>query len=46
MARKASGQVIERKGARGRTLALRFRAYGIRRYVTLGTVDEGWTRER
>jgi integrase len=41
-----SGQVLvlERKG--GRTFALRFRAYGKRRYVTLGTADEGWTRRR
>jgi hypothetical protein len=27
MARKASGQVIVREGKRGRTYALRFRAY-------------------
>lgn len=43
---RPSGQVLERKGKRGRTFALRFRAYGERRYVTLGTADEGWTKER
>ena len=26
--------------------ALRFRAYGARQYVTLGSADEGWTREK
>ncbi len=46
MARTATGQVLERKGARGRTFALRFHAYGRREYVRLGTSDEGWTRER
>ena len=30
----------------GRTFALRFRAYGKRRYITLGTADEGWTRAK
>jgi integrase len=44
MARKATGQVIERDGKRGRTYALRFRAYGQRQYVTLGTAEEGWNR--
>jgi integrase len=34
MARQATGQVVERDGARGRVFALRFRAYGKRRYVT------------
>jgi integrase len=46
MARKATGQVIEREGKRGRTYAVRFRAYGRRRYVTLGTAEEGWTQAR
>ena len=46
MARKATGQVVEREGKRGRTYALRFRAYGQRQYVTLGTAEEGWTRQR
>jgi hypothetical protein len=44
MPRRPTGQVLEvdRKG--GRTYALRFRAYGQRRYVTLGTAENGWTR--
>ena len=46
MARTASGQVIVRQGRRGRTYALRFRAYGRRRYLTLGTDSEGWDRRR
>ncbi len=44
MPRRATGQVVERKLADGRGFALRFRAYGKRRYLTLGTTDEGWTR--
>ena len=44
MARKATGQVIEPKDGRG--WAIRFRAYGKRRYVTLGTAEEGWSRPR
>ncbi len=46
MARKATGQVVEREGKRGRTYALRFRAYGRREYLTLGGTDDGWTRAR
>jgi hypothetical protein len=34
MPRPPSGQIVERKGKRGRVYALRFRAYGQRRYVT------------
>jgi integrase len=45
MARPATGQVIERRGERGLVYALRFRAYGRRRYLTLGGPEEGWTRE-
>lgn len=30
----------------GRTFALRFHAYGKRRYVRLGTEEEGWNRKR
>ncbi len=41
---KASGSVVEPTG--GRAWAIRFRAYGKRRYVALGTSDEGWTREK
>lgn len=46
MARKATGQVVERESKQGITYALRFRAYGERRYVTLGTAEDGWTREK
>ena len=35
MARHPTGQVLEREGKRGRTFALRFRAYGRREFVTL-----------
>ena len=46
MARPARGQVVE-YGAKGaRVFALRFRAYGRREYVTLGSSVEGWTRAR
>jgi len=44
MPRKASGSVVEPKD--GRAWAIRFRAYGQRRYVALGTLDEGWTRKK
>src|SRR5947208_2004308 len=43
---RQTGQVIERTRARGRYFAIRFNAYGQRRYVTLGTAAEGWTRAR
>jgi hypothetical protein len=46
MPRPATGQVIEREGKTGRTFAIRFRAYGVRRFVTLGTAEDGWGRER
>ncbi|HEU4905086.1 MAG TPA: tyrosine-type recombinase/integrase [Solirubrobacterales bacterium] len=44
MARKATGQVIE--PTEGRSWAIRFRAYGKRRYVALGTAEDGWNRKR
>ena len=44
MARKATGQVIEREGKRGTTYAIRFRAHGARQFVSLGSADDGWTR--
>jgi len=44
MPRRATGQVIEPK--EGRSWAIRFRAYGQRRYVALGTAEEGWNRQR
>jgi integrase len=34
MARPPTGQVVERDGKRGRTFAIRFRAYGERHYIT------------
>lgn len=46
MARHATGQVVVRERQRGRLFALRFRAYGRRRYRTLGSAGDGWTRER
>jgi integrase len=46
MARKATGQVLERKTKRGRVFALRFHAYGERQYITLGGASGGWTRAR
>ncbi len=46
MARKATGQVIEKKAAKGKVFAIRFRAEGKRRYETLGSSTEGWNRAR
>src|SRR5688572_14673638 len=46
MARKATGQVVERKRKGGRVFALRFRAHGERQYVTLGRFEDGWTRRK
>src|SRR4051794_28936383 len=46
MARPVKGQVIERKTSAGVVYALRFSAYAERHYVTLGTRDEGWTRQK
>jgi integrase len=43
---KAPGQVLELDRSGGRTFALRFRAYGKRRYLTLGTAIEGWSRRK
>ncbi len=45
MARKATGQVIPPDGKQ-RSWAIRFRAYGKRRFVTLGRPEDGWDRER
>jgi integrase len=45
--RPLTGEVIEHTRKDGLTsFALRFRAYGERRYVTLGNDEEGWTRKR
>ncbi len=46
MPRPATGQVIEKATSRGVVFALRFRAYGRREYVTLGTGDDGWTQAK
>jgi integrase len=46
MPRPATGQVIVDKRRRSPTFGLRFRAYGRREYVTLGTAEEGWTYAR
>jgi hypothetical protein len=46
MPRKPTGQIIEQRSAAGTTFALRFRAYGQRRYLTLGTTADGWSRPR
>lgn len=44
MPRPATGQVIVDERRHSPTFGLRFRAYGKREYVTLGTAGEGWTR--
>jgi integrase len=46
MARQATGQVVVRERTAGRVYAIRFRAYGERQYVTLGTDADGWDRQR
>lgn len=42
---KPTGRVIERTWPNCRTYALRFRAYGKRHYLTLGSDTDGWTPE-
>lgn len=46
MPRPATGQVIVDERRRSATFGLRFRAYGQREYVTLGTAEEGWTQAK
>jgi integrase len=46
MPRPSTGQVLRDTRGGATTYALRFRAYGKRRYLTLGGADHGWTRER
>jgi integrase len=46
MGRAASGQVVVRARKAGRVYALRFRAYGRREYLTLGTDADGWSQQR
>jgi integrase len=43
---RCENNVLERPYGGSKVFALRFRAYGRRRYLTLGTPDEGWTRRR
>lgn len=46
MARKATGQLIVRRGKRGKTFAARIRADGDRHYLTLGHATAGMTEQR
>ena len=46
VAPKATGEVLERRRDGSVVYALRFRAYGKRRYLTLGTKAEGWSHTR
>ncbi len=46
MRERCENNVIERWCGRSKVFALRFHAYGRRRYLTLGTPAEGWTRRR
>lgn len=46
MPRKPTGQVIPPNGHRQPSWAIRFSAYGKRRFVTLGRPDDGWNRDR
>jgi hypothetical protein len=46
MARKVKGEVLVRERKRDQVFALRFSAYGERRYLTLGSSADGWSRSR
>jgi integrase len=46
MARPATGQVVFDERRRSPMFGLRFRAYGQRHYITLGSVDDGWNQAR
>ena len=46
MAPRPTGQIIEKTTREGRIYALRFRAYGRRHLVTLGSTSDGWDRRR
>jgi len=46
MGRPASGSIWERTTAAGVTYSARFKAYGRRRTVRLGSTQEGWDRRR
>jgi integrase len=43
---RCENNVLERPYGGSKVFALRFRAYGRRRYLTLGTPEDGWTRRR
>jgi len=43
---RRKGEVVERDWKSGRGYALRFRAYGEREYLTLGSERDGWTYRR
>lgn len=46
MARPATGSVVERPSQDGIAFAIRFRAYGQREQITLGTSAEGWSKSK
>jgi integrase len=46
VSRPATGQVVVRKRKGGKAFGLRFRAYGKRRYLSLGTAEEGWNQKQ
>ena len=46
LTRAPKGEVIRNPTRGGFTFALRFTAYGKRRYVTLGRPDDGWTEAK
>lgn len=46
MAKRAKGEVLARDWKAGRGFALRFYAYGRRRYLSLGFERDGWSAER
>lgn len=46
MAKRNKGEVLVREWKAGRGFALRFSAYGRRRYLTLGLESDGWSAER
>lgn len=46
MTRRSKGEVLRRKVKGGTVFAIRFRAYGKRPYVTLGSIEDGWTRQQ
>ncbi len=46
MATRPEGQIVERRSNGGPCYAIRFNAYGRRRYVTLGLQADGWTRSK